>query len=89
MWVTSMPVVVIRLELKLGKISFMLSSFTKPQVLLLILFKLLQVISAYANALRAYRQLQQGMSNSQPQLTMHVGVTHMQAGRNTYINNQA
>ena len=40
-----MPVVVIRLELKLGKVSLMVSFLTKPEVLLLILFQLLEVIS--------------------------------------------
>ena len=65
-----MPVVVIRLELKLGEISLMVSFLTKPEVLLLILFQLLKVISTNANALCAYRyrQLQQGMQQLQPEV---------------------
>lgn len=65
-----MPVVVIRLELKLGEICLMVSFLTKPEVLLLILFQLLKVISTNANALCAYRyrQLQQGMQQLQPEV---------------------
>ena len=58
-----MPVVVIRLELKLGEVSLMVIFLTKPKILLLVLVQLLKVISTYANTLCAYRyrQLQQGV----------------------------
>lgn len=58
-----MPVVVIRLELKLGEVSLVVSVLTRPEVLLLILFQLLKIISTYTDALCTYRyrQLQQGM----------------------------
>lgn len=55
----SMPVLVIRLELKPGKVCFMFIFLTKSEVLLFILLQFLKVISANANTFSAYRQLQQ------------------------------
>ena len=55
----SMPVLVIRLELQLGKVCFMLGILTNSQILFVIFFKLFEVICANADILCAYRYLQE------------------------------
>ena len=53
------PVLMIRLELELGEVGFMLIFLAKPQIFLIILLQLLQVISTNADTFCAYRQLQE------------------------------
>lgn len=67
-----MPVLVIRLELQLGKVCFVLIFVAETNIIVIIFFELLKVISTDTNSLCAYRNLQAPESGLQLQYLAHL-----------------